>query len=249
MPINGEFITGFFSYLEASNKTKSRLYMHVSALRNFFTFLKDIKLIQSNPMAHFKNPYFEHKANDRSISLQDCEKLLNACRELDKRDPFLRMHSVLVLLMMTTGLRNKEIRELTIGQLDFQRNIIYVDRGQKTKANSVFMPKVLSSELQRLINHPSHLEWQEEGNDNVFFSQKRKKFNQLTINQLILNKLCAIAGIPKITAHCLRHTMAALLLSRGVDLSIIQRQLRHKYPETTLRYLPVATIDEIQFPD
>ncbi|MEC0269701.1 site-specific integrase [Paenibacillus anseongense] len=246
LPINEEFISGFFSYLESLNTTRRYLYMYVSALRNFFTFLKDIRLIKSNPMAHFKNPYYDPKFHDRSISLRDSEKLLHACRELDKSDPFLRMHSVLVLLMLTTGLRNKEIRELTIGQLDFQRNIIYVDRGQKTKANSVFMPKVLSSELQRLINHPSHLKWQHVGNNSVFFSQQRKKFNQFTINEVILNKLCKIAGVSKVTAHCLRHTMAALLLSRGVDVSIIQRQLRHKDIETTLRYLPTATIDEIK---
>lgn len=248
MPINEDFISRFFSYLEASNSTRARLHMHVSALRNFFTFLKEIQLLKTNPMAHFKNPYYDPKFRDRSISLKDAEKLLYACRELDKCNPFLRMHAALLLLMLTTGLRNREVRELTIGQLDFQRNIIYVERGQKTRANSVYMPKVLSSELQRLINHPTHLQWQEEGNDSVFFSSRKKKYNQFTING-ILKKLCNIAGIPKVTAHCLRHTMAALLLSRGVDVSIIKRQLRHEDIETTLRYLPTATIDEIQFPD
>ena len=243
-PINEEFVSGFFTHLEIK-MTKRYLHMHVSALRNFFSFLKDMQLIKSNPMAHYKNPYYEPKLYDRSISLQDSEKILKACRELDKTDPFLRMHAVLILLMLTTGLRNREIRELTIGQLDFQRNIIYVDRGQKTKATSVYMPKTLSSELQRLINHPTHLDWQKKGNQIVFFCQTRRKFNRFTINN-ILKKLCEIAEVPKITAHCLRHTMAALLLAEGVDISIIQRQLRHQHIETTLRYLPVATVDELQ---
>lgn len=248
MPINEEFIIGFFSFLEKQKTTRSRLYMHVSALRNFFTFLKEIRLINWNPMAHYKNPYYDPKFKDRSISLKDSNKLLLACRELDRNDPFLRMHAVLILLMFTTGLRNKEIRELTIEQLDFQRNIIYVDRGQKTKAKTVYMPKVLSSELERFIHHPSHISWQEEGNNVVFFTPRRKKFNKFMING-VLKKLCAAAGISKVTAHCLRHTMAALLLSRGVDVSIIKRQLRHQHIETTLRYLPTATIDELHFPD
>ena len=109
------------------------------------------------------------------------------------------------------------------------------------------MPEILCSELERMINHPDHKEWQQNGNTTVFFANGRK-FNQFTINKK-LRDLSQIAGVKKITAHCLIHTMAALLLSRRVDISIIQRQLRHRYPETTLRYLPSATIDEIQMGD
>lgn len=246
LSISEKFISDYFSYLESIQIAYHSLYMSVSALRNFFGFLKDVQLIKYNPMAHFKNPYYDPKINDRAISLQDCEKLMKAAQWLDRSDPFLQKHSVVVLLMLTTGLRRSEIGELTIEQLDFERNMIYVDRGQKTKANTVNIPRILGLALHRLINHPTHKQWQNAGNSNVFFSTKGKKFNQFTLNEL-LKKLCDKAGIPKITSHCLRHSMASLLLSRGVDISIIQRQLRHKSIETTLRYLPSATVDEIRF--
>lgn len=246
LSINEKFIINYFSYLESIQITNRSLYKSVSALRNFFGFLKDLRLIKHNPMAHFKNPYYDPKITDRSISLRDCEKLMKAAQWLDRSEPFFQKHTVLLLLMFTTGLRRNEIRELTIEQLDFEWNMIYVDRGQKTRANTVYMPKKLSLALHRLISHPTHREWQNKGNSNVFFSTRGKKFNQFTLNEL-LKKLCLKADLPKITSHCLRHSMASLLLSRGVDISIIQRQLRHKFIETTLRYLPSATADEIQF--
>jgi integrase/recombinase XerD len=246
LAINEKFISNYFSYLESSQMTNQSLYMSVSALRNFFGFLKDVRLIKYNPMAYFKNPYYDPKLFDRSIAFQDCAKLMKAAQWLDRSDPFLQKHSVLVLLMFTTGLRRNEIGKLTIEQLDFERNMIYVDRGQKTKANTVFMPRILSLALNRLINHPTHTKWQNAGNSNVFFSTKGKKFNHITLNDL-LKKLCHKAEIHKVTSHCLRHSMASLLLSRGVDISIIQRQLRHKFIETTIRYLPTATVDEIPF--
>ncbi|NBD27999.1 tyrosine-type recombinase/integrase [Paenibacillus glycinis] len=245
LPINERFINNYFSYLESIETSRSRLYMAVSALGNFFAFLKDMRFIKHNPMAHYKNPYYNAKVSDRGISIQDCNKLFSAAKLLDRSDPFFQKHNVLLLLMFTTGLRRNEIGGLTAEQLDFERNMIYVDRGQKTKATTVYMPKVLSLALQRYLGHPTYKKWQDAGNSNVFFSANGKKFNHLTLNE-ILKKLCLKAEIPRITSHCLRHTMAALLISRNVDISIIQRQLRHKYVETTLRYLPTATIDELQ---
>ncbi|MCU6796819.1 site-specific integrase [Paenibacillus sp. WQ 127069] len=237
-PITEGFINEYIQYLKNECKaTRSTLYANISALSNFFTFLKDMRVIKLNPMAHYKNPFYDPKINDRSLSKNDCGLLLEASVKVD---PFFRVIYVLVLLMVTTGLRNKEIRELTIGQIDFGRNIIYVDQGQKTTANSVYMSTILTFELRRLINHPLHKSWQTNGNISVFFRSNGRKFTTLTINE-ILKELCVVAGIKKITAHCLRHTMASLLLDSGVDVSIIQRQLRHKDMETTLRYLPQIT--------
>ncbi|MNI13886.1 hypothetical protein D3C73_671330 [compost metagenome] len=46
LPLNEAFINEYFRYLkEECNTSRSTMYMNVSALKNFFTFLKDIQLI------------------------------------------------------------------------------------------------------------------------------------------------------------------------------------------------------------
>jgi len=49
-----------------------------------------------------------------------------------------------------------------------------------------------------------------------------------------LDRLCAAAGVKRITAHGLRHTCATLLLSAGVPAHVVQRRLGHKDITITL---------------
>lgn len=50
------------------------------------------------------------------------------------------------------------------------------------------------------------------------------------------HKAIAAAGLPKtITPHCLRHTLASLLIAKGTPLQVVSRQLGHAGTDVTLR--------------
>ena len=50
------------------------------------------------------------------------------------------------------------------------------------------------------------------------------------------HKATAAAGLPKnITPHCLRHTLASLLIARGTPIQVVSRQLGHSGTDVTLR--------------
>lgn len=106
------------------------------------------------------------------------------------------------------------------------------------------MPDSLVDELKRYLQHPSYHEWLKSGRREVFF----ENYRPLTKNSLnkIIKQLCQKALIQKnVSAHCFRHTTAYLMQCSGIDLSIIQRQLRHKKLSTTLRYLPPVDVSSI----
>ncbi len=234
-PIDTKFIDDYLDYLRFElNATKHMLYDNIVYLRNFFAFLKDIKMIKSNPMAHYKNHYYERKLINRSISINDCRKMLNAALTID---PFFRQDYTLLLLMMTTGLRNSEVRNLSIEQINLDRGIIIVNRGQKNSANIVYMPTSLKNELRRYLSHPMFIEWEKNGNQLVFF--KDSKILSLDELNIVIKKIAQIAGITQnVTAHTFRHTTAYLMQMGNIDIAIIQKQLRHVSSATTLRYLP-----------
>lgn len=234
-PIDKEFIDCYIDYLKNElNATKHILYDNIVYLRNFFGFLKSIKKIKSNPLAHYQNPFYERKLIDRSLSIDECQKLLKAALT---NDPFFRQVFLLVLLMLTTGLRNREIRNLSVDQIIFDRNVIVVNKGQKTSAQVVYMTKLLKSELKRYLSHPAYKDWQKTGNQLVFFKDS-KMLSSLELNKLV-KSISQSAGITKnVTAHTFRHTTAYLMQIGGIDISIIQKQLRHVSIGTTFRYLP-----------
>ncbi|NOU99505.1 tyrosine-type recombinase/integrase [Paenibacillus planticolens] len=60
------------------------------------------------------------KLFDRPLSKEECRLLLKAAIKLD---PFFRQYYIMTYLLLSTGLRNKELRELTISQIDFDRNL------------------------------------------------------------------------------------------------------------------------------
>lgn len=49
-----------------------------------------------------------------------------------------------------------------------------------------------------------------------------------------LDRVCRASGVKRITVHGLRHTCATLMLSAGVPVHVVQRQLGHKNAEMTL---------------
>lgn len=231
-PINQKFIDSYFDCLKNKGYTNSVLSSNVSALKNFFKILKSLKMITRNPVVYYKNPYHKVKYRDKSLSEEECSLLLEMTLKLD---PFYRQYYLIVLLLLNTGLRNSELRELTISQIDFERQIIYVERGTKTKANTVTVSQKLCEELKSFVTRSFHEEWQMTGNEYVFFA-RNKKLTKIGLNKILL-KISKEAGIRPITCHWLRYTMAYLMQQRGIDIPIIQKQLRHRDPKTTLHYL------------
>lgn len=240
-PIDKGFIDEYINYLMLNLKaTKHMLYDNIVSLKSFFGVLSNLNIIVSNPMKNYKNPYYERELIDRSMSIAESKRLLKTALMVD---PFLRQTYLLVLLMLTTGLRNSEVTCLTRSQIDLERNIIYVDRGTKRTSQFVSMTPALAQEFSRYFSHPEYQCWEENYCNLVFFNNGRGLYLQ-GLNAL-LKTISLKAGIDRrVSAHTLRHTTAYLMQLSGIDVSIIQKQLRHKHISTTIRYLPTLTIED-----
>jgi integrase/recombinase XerD len=66
----------------------------------------------------------------------------------------------------------------------------------------------------------------------------------------VVVRACERAGIPPVSAHALRHTLASELLRRGAALPEIGQVLRHKSLETTALYAKVdrAALSRLALP-
>ena len=241
-PIDTDCIDGYIQFLkEEYNASKNTLFNNIVYLKNFFEVLYGLGMIRHNPMKNYPNPFYERRIIDRSLSIEECRRLFLAALQAD---PFVRKYYTMLLLMTTTALRNREVIQLTYDQIDFERNVIYVDRGQKTSAQAVYMPDALVEELKRYLRHKSYQEWIRTGRREVFFENNRPLTNE-SLNKII-KELCKKAGIQKnVTSRNFRHTAAYLMQSSGIDISVIKRQLRHKQLSTTLRYLPPVEVSKL----
>ena len=135
-----------------SGASKTQINMIVSTLQNIFESALQDRIIASNPAAGLRKP--EYKAAQEKRSLTDEEKVrveaLFATHE----------HGLYIATMYYTGMRPGEVRGLKWGDIDWEKNLIHVQRdidfaaggvegNLKTRAADRYIP--IASELRKLL--------------------------------------------------------------------------------------------------
>lgn len=158
-----------------------------------------------------------------------------------------------ILLIAKTGLRFAEALAITPNDLDFERQMVIVNKSwnyklpqgrfQPTKnpssVRSVTIDWQLMNQLQSLIRNIDS-DWP------IFVPKNKRVFNS-TINKLLENH-CKKQNIPVISIHGLRHTHASLLLYEGVSIASVAKRLGHANTTTTqTTYLHI--IEELENKD
>lgn len=143
------------------------------------------------------------------------------------------------------GLRRKELVELDVRDIDFDRKRVLVREGKggKTRIVPIIDDEYLS-DLQHLLGN------RKEGP--VFISSQRKQISLRMINRII-EKTGDTAGIKNpnparahLNPHLFRHSIARFLKSKGFTAEWIQNFLGHQSYKTTMDMYGTISIDEMQ---
>jgi integrase len=150
-----------------------------------------------------------------------------------------------VPLALGAGLRQAEATGLTIGRVDFLRRQLRVDRqlvGRTGDDRPVLVaPKTPSSNrtvpladyvLGRLAAHLQR--WPGGPNDLVLRTPAGGPIDPSRFGYR-WSRACVAAEVPDVRFHDLRHTYAATLLSKGVNVKAVASWLGHASPVTTLQ--------------
>ena len=123
-------------------------------------------------------------------------------------------------------MRRGEMFKLKWSDIDFENRFITI-RAFNTKTmreRQVAITERLSLELELLWQNSS------QGTDDLVFGVT-------TSVKTAFNKVKAIAGVPDLRFHDLRHTHATRLVSKHLPLSEVGRMLGHTQANTTFRYV------------
>jgi len=242
--VTAEVIEKYHKWLSAGKTKEGKLFAPVTivgrlcVLNNFFEYLKKRGYILIDPMFGYELP----KLGDpipRDIMTQSEIKLIS--EQPDIKTLIGYRDRTIFEILYSTGIRNSELRNLRLCDINLMNKEIKVIKGKGGKSRVVplnaFAIRFLNGYLTRI--RPQIVV--DERIDFLFLNQAGQKMDNTTLQEMI-KKCRETAGLKKkITAHSFRHTVATDLLNAGMDVRYIQAFLGHTSLKSTQIYTRVAT--------
>ena len=210
------------------------------ALRSFFRYLVKSSQILYDPATELELPKTRKNIPRDIMSKKEILKILNQ----PDPDNVLGLRDKAILeLLYSTGIRNQELRNLCIYDIDIANNYLRVTRGKGKKDRVIPLGEIAATYVEEYLNHsrPKLLNKEE---TNILFLTKHGR--TMKNNGLIetIKKYAAKAKLEKhITPHSFRHTCATHLLKNNASLRHIQELLGHASIESTQIYTRVDISD------
>ncbi|WP_028668160.1 site-specific integrase [Runella zeae] len=226
--LNEKFCNEFKEYLLTTKSNKSsKAPLSQNSAVSYFNKLK-----AALKQAH-KDGYLQNDLNVRIQSVKQAEtrrevltiEELNRLAKTECKNPLLKSAALFSAL---TGLRHSDVIKLVWGEIEYISNEGYILKITTQKTKSVENIPI-SEQAYSLLGE------RKEPTDKVFEGLKYSAYENKHLYQWI-----EAAGVTKnIKFHCFRHTYAVLQLSKGTQITTLQKLLTHKDLKTTMIYAKV----------
>lgn len=225
---------------------------YLQILSGFFKYAVDptVGLYENNPVTHALYP------NLRKLNKRPYDKLLNDQQVMElwinrpktgKMQQTWPRNYAIVVLLLSTQIRNSELLSLTPADLDFENAELVVEHGKGDKFRVVDFPPIAQSavklylasglrpndlpETAPLFGTTAAKQWGVFENDGVW-----KRGSAEWLSNLVERHVFNITGVHKIRTHDLRHVGARLELNNGMSIEELQSKLGHVSIATTQLY-------------
>lgn len=217
----------------------------MGCLGKTFSLAEKWQLIKESPYKHIELPKPVKTNHAELLSIEEIKILLD---HYSKETNLL--HKVAFYLAIGCGLRNGEIRALTIDDIDLEKGILTVNKQLAEIRNElgeiaegISSPKTTSSIRKIYIPEFIIVILNEYINGLPFIPATKQIFWSLStgkpISKHCLSKrfryVCESIGITPIRFHDLRHLQATLLMHSNINIQAISKRLGHSDIQTTLQ--------------
>jgi integrase/recombinase XerD len=219
----------------ARRLSSESLYLEIAALRAFYNFAQNEKLLPANVAENLSLPR-RWKRLPKALTSQEIDKLL--APETPETPKNLCEQAVLELAY-ASGLRLAELRNARLEHLHLDAGFINViGKGNKERVVPLGRKAVAALERYLSVGRPRLVT--PRSTANVFLTKRGTPFAPVTL-WLRIKQRVRRAGLSRnVTPHMLRHSFATHLLEHGADLRVIQELLGHASISTTEVYTHVA---------
>lgn len=231
------FLRGYLSSLHQQNLSAKTINHKMSSLRGFYRYLQNQEYINDNPFL-LVDSLKEPQRNPDFLYIDEMVALLDS---IDITAPLGKRNKAMLELMYASGLRCREVVELTLAQIDFSRQLLLI-HGKGKKDRYVPFHDFAKECLQDYLE-TERLELMAKKHQEHHFVFVNKFGGQMTNRGIedIVNRVTQnYDPTKKIHPHTFRHSFATHLLQQGVDIRLVQKLLGHSSLSTTQVYTHVT---------
>ena len=227
--------------------------LHISALSSFCRYLMKDGVLKSNPVRLVTKPkvekrlpvYFRKQAMEEYFNhiseqedLQDLETFkagwdTESGQELYEK----RLSRLIISLLYNLGLRRAELISLTVGSIDFGRNIVKVT-GKGDKMREIPLIASLCKEISLYLEAVETVCGGKRSlKEPLLITYKGKSLYPAYVDRVVKSELSDVKGITgRKSPHVLRHSLATELLNEDTNIHSIKEMLGHSSLAATQVY-------------
>ena len=168
----------------------------------------------------------------KAIPSGDVQRLLDSC---DRLDPIGIRDYAILMLVARLGLRSAEVARLELGDIDWRAGQITL-RGKACRQDGMPLPCEVGEALARYLSQARPATPLRQ-----VFLAARAPMRAIPPGLVsdVAHRACDRAGLPRIGAHRLRHSLATQMLRQGATIVEVSQVLRHRDLATTAIYAKV----------
>lgn len=206
-------------------------------------------LKKQRPDTHYLKKLFEYIRQDLDLKGQKnkSHKLPELLTEEELKrfytvifKSFNRSHIVMIKVLLYTGVRNAELVNLKLTDVDLDGMKLRIEQGKGQKDRYVPIPGTFQGELGQYVSIQK-----EKNSKYLFESRRHDKYSTRTIRVIIKN-YAEQAGIEKrMYPHLFRHQFLTYLTQKGIIDAKIQLISGHKTRQSLEKYQELSLADVI----
>ena len=220
--------------LTEQGKSPRSVARYLSALRQFYKFMRETGLRTDDPLTQTKTPK-QGRPLPKVLSNQDVEALILAP---DTQTTLGLRDRAMFEVLYACGLRVSELIGLQTQMINLEQGYVRI-KGKGNKERLVPLGEIAIEWLQKYMLE-ARPQLYKTSTDALFLTQHGGLMSRQNFWYAI-KRYALIAGIEQeLSPHVLRHAFATHLLNHGADLRVVQMLLGHSDLSTTQIYTHVA---------
>lgn len=212
----------------------------LAAVKSFCRFLKVEGYLAADPAEAIEYAREPRSLPRNVLTPQEAKRIIES---VDTTTVLGYRDRTILEVLYATGIRNEELRNLTVADVNLEEGLLRVNHGKGDKDRVTPLGQVASRFLETYLNGIRPQLLGERHSDRLFLSFRGNPIDAHSVGDLV-KRHAKLARVKKhVTPHVWRHTCATHLVKNNANLRHVQDLLGHGSLATTERYLRLTIAD------